>query len=202
MKKLFLVLITFHSLFFFFPVLAQSPFQDLQTSSRLQAQLQRIVQTAVERNFNNPESLPDPLDPFFLKPLPVFVTAKKNGVVRGCMGSLRPRASHLAEEIQINLERAFSQDLWHRPIRKDEVPGMEIYISTVGNPQPVLQMGQLIPERDGVLIRSGSKEAVLLPGEARTQRYMLAFLKAKAGIRKGEPYQLYRLPTWSFKVQL
>jgi hypothetical protein len=71
---------------------------------------------------------------------------------------------------------------------------MEIYLTTAGTPQAVERFDALSPRHDAILLKSGAKEAVVLPGEARTLRYLLAFAKAKAGVKKGEPYVVYRLP--------
>jgi len=177
-------------------------FQTIRSDPRLQAQLAQIVDTAVRRALGKEAALPEGLDPVFQRPMGVFVTAKRGDEVRGCMGSLQPKQGSLAEEIVKNLDLAFTRDPRHRPIRQEELPGMEIYLSAVGDPQPVFRWDALSPARDGILLKSGSKEAVVLPGEAKTLRYLLAFAKAKAGIRRGEAYQLYRLPAEVLSVAL
>ena len=97
-------------------------------------------------------------------------------------------------ETSANLKAAMTQDPRHRRVEKSELPGMEIYLTTAGTPQPVSRFDALSPVHDAILLKSGAREAVVLPGEARTLRYLLAFAKAKAGVRKGEPYQVFRLP--------
>lgn len=166
----------------------------IRSSPQLRAQLAAVVDVAVRRAFGEAVAMPEGLDSVFLGPMGVFVTAKRGEEVRGCMGSLAPKKSSLAEEIAANLQLAFFRDLRHRPILREELAGMKIYLSATGAPLPIERWGSVSPARDAILLKSGAKEAVVLPGEARTQRYLLAFAKAKAGVKKGEAFRLYRLP--------
>lgn len=169
--------------------------RQIRHSPDLQIQLSAIVDTAIRRAFGEDPPLPSNLSPIFQSPMGVFVTAKRGDEVRGCMGSLFPKKGSLTEEIVANLQLAFLRDPRHRPIRREELEGMEIYLSTAGSPVAIERWGSVSPARDAIMLKSGSKEAVVLPGEARTLRYLLAFARAKAGIKKGEAYRIYRLPS-------
>jgi AMMECR1 domain-containing protein len=118
------------------------------------------------------------------------------------MGSLEAKTSSLTQEIERDLKLAFTQDPRHPPVEKSEVAGMEIFLTAVGNPVALRGFEGLSPARDGILIRSGMKEAVVLLGEAKTTRYLLAFAKAKAGIKRGESFQIYRLPSLTLSFAL
>jgi AMMECR1 domain-containing protein len=191
--------------------LSQDPallrFERIRSTPRIKSQLEKMVQDAVVVVFEGRAGLkPAPtilVDPFLRGPLPLFITARKGERVRGCMGSLEAKTSSLAEEIERNLKLAFTKDPRHPSIERSEIAGMEIFITVVGRPRPVQRWEDLSPARDGILIRSGMKEAVVLPGEAKTTRYLLAFAKAKAGIKRGESFQLYRVPslTWSMVLR-
>jgi len=192
--------------FFLSSAHARSPLEDFRRFDQdpsLRSQLEVIVHAAVRKAFGEKASLPEGLSPSFRTSLyPIFVTAKKGEEVRGCMGSLHPRQASLSEEIVYNLRLAFTRDLRHRPILPDEVDGMEIFLTAVGDPIPVKGWEEIVPVRDGVLFRSGEKEAVVLPGEAKTLRYLKAFARAKAGAKKEEAYQLFKLPTATVSVKL
>jgi AMMECR1 domain-containing protein len=176
-------------------------FRRLRSDPVLKPKLEEIVRTAVRNAFGEETTPFRDLDPFFQDPFPVFVTVKRGEEVRGCMGSLVPRKSSLAEEIVSNLKLAFSKDPRHRPVLREEVgPGMEIFITTAGHPVPVDRFEEISPARDGVLVRQGGKEAVVLPGEAKTRRYLKAFALTKAGIKRGEPFQVFRLETATASV--
>lgn len=169
-------------------------FRQIRSDPALSSQLAAIVEVAMRRAWGESAAWPANSDPVFEAPLGVFVTLKKDGEIRGCMGSLKPRKSSLREEIAANLKAAMTQDPRHRRVEKSELPGIEVYLTTAGRPQPVPRFDALSPVHDAILLKSGAKEAVVLPGEARTLRYLLAFAKAKAGVGKGETYQIYRLP--------
>lgn len=200
--KLFLIVI----LLFVFPQNLYSQdlsiIQKIRTSPELKKQLQDWLQTVVREWETGAVIEVLPHSPLFKQSLAVFVTAKKEGVVRGCMGTLHPREENLAQEIRANLKLAFTQDPQHRPVQKDEISGMEIFVSALGSPKLLSKPYQINPAREAILIRSGSKEAITLPGEAKTLRYLLAFLKTKAGIRKNENFQLYRLESESVGFDL
>ncbi len=195
-------------LFFIFPSVSfsQTPalkgFERLRTEAPLKSQLEAVVVVGLRNSFGEKIPLPEKLPSLFKLPQAVFVTLKKGEEVRGCMGSLKSKTPSLAEEIVQNLAKALFEDPRHRPIRKEELKGMDLFLTAVGDPRPVDRIERISPERDAVLIRSGAKEAVVLPGEAKTLRYLLAFAKAKAGIRKGEPIQVFRIPTVTVSVGL
>ena len=176
-------------------------FREIRSDPVLRNQLSEIVSVAIRRAFGETAAMPDKMDPVFLAPMGVFVTAKRGEEVRGCMGNLHPKRSSLAEEIAANLALAFFHDPRHRPIRGEELKGMEIFLSTAGAPVEVERWTAISPSRDAILLKAGGKEAVVLPGEAKTQRYLLAFAKAKAGVKKGEAFRLYRLPVEVLEVE-
>jgi len=206
-KNLLLILILIYFLGVSSPASSQSnnsiglqTLEQIRSDPKLRFQLQELVKVAITQAFGESAKLPKDLDPIFQKPLPLFVTAKKSGEVRGCMGNLKPKRGSLAQEILTNLRLAFFQDPRHRSIREDEISGMEIYLTAVGDPVLIRDFSAINPARDAVLVRHGNKEGVVLPGEAKTLSYLLAFAKAKAGIKKGEPFQVYRIPTQTMKV--
>jgi AMMECR1 domain-containing protein len=175
-------------------------FAKIRSDPDLQAQAREVVAGGMEQAFGEDvKSISGLAFPFNAR-APVFVTLKKGEKVRGCMGTLQAREPTLAQEIQANLRKALFQDPWHRRVTREEIPGMEVYLTAIGLPIPVRGIGEISPARDGVLIRQGRREAVALPGEAKTQRYLLTFLKAKAGIQQG-PYQIFRFKTETIRVE-
>ncbi len=208
MKNSLEMTLIFLIFFFSLGAYAQAPdpvlnkFIRLRTDPGLQRELQGIVEWAAQSAFGAKPAEPVPVSDFFEEALPIFVTLEKKGEVRGCMGTLAPRRQNMAQEIGENLRRALFQDPWHREVGIVELPGMTVYLTAVGRPQAVKGIGEISPGRDGAYLRSGSREAVALPGEAKTQRYLLSFLKAKAGIKKDAPFQIFRLPTATVAVTL
>lgn len=97
-----------------------------------------------------------------------FVTLKRGGVLRGCIGSLEARRP-LAVDVAENAVAAAFRDPRFRPLTPDEEADLEIKISVLTPPEPldVSSVGELkaavVPERDGLLIEAGTHRGTFLP---------------------------------------
>ncbi len=97
-----------------------------------------------------------------------FVTLKKEGDLRGCMGNLVSSGPLYMCVIE-NVGNAAKRDHRFLPLRKDEVEKVTIEISVLTEPQLVAKEARetfvqdLQPNQDGVLFRLGEKEATFLP---------------------------------------
>lgn len=167
-------------------------FQEIKQKPLLQEQLKAWVAYSIAKNYQD-KATPPYLSPVFQEKAPVFVTIKKLDKTIGCVGNLQVKKESFAQEILVNLHLAFSRDPRHVPIPKNQAKDLEIFISTVTQKERVNSLNEISLASDGVLLKQGNREAVALPGEAKTKRYLLAFLKAKSGVLKNKPYQLYRL---------
>lgn len=119
-----------------------------------------------------------------------FVTLKKNGILRGCIGSVlahRPLAVDLAE----NAFRAAFHDPRFPPLDETEVAGLGLSVSLLSRPQSMTfrdeadLLAQLTPHRDGLIIEDGGRRAVFLPAVWQSlpdKKVFLAQLKRKAGL--------------------
>ncbi len=114
-----------------------------------------------------------------------FVTLKKQGDLRGCIGHMavdRPLCQVVGE---MALSAAF-QDSRFRPLAASELPQCEIEISVLTPFREVSGPDQILVGRDGVLIRKQGRSAVFLPQVAPEQGWnreeMLAHLCKKAGL--------------------
>ena len=112
------------------------------------------------------------------------------GDLRGCIGHVtsdRP----LGEVIRQVAVSAAQNDPRFAPVTPEEFAGLHVEISVLSEPLPVdvSQRLRLVVGRDGVLVRSGSTHAVLLPQVASEHGLgPEAFLDAvcqKAGLRAG-----------------
>ena len=121
----------------------------------------------------------------------VFVTISKNGRRRGCKGSFEPATQRLCDEIARAAVGAATTDVRYRPLRSSELKDVIFSVSIVGAPRQVRDAGQYPPGRYGLLLRSGSKSGVLLPGEAKTCSWRLAEAKRQAGLKPGDRFELY-----------
>ncbi|MBC7950874.1 MAG: AmmeMemoRadiSam system protein B [Rhodospirillaceae bacterium] len=119
-----------------------------------------------------------------------FVTLKKNGALRGCIGS--PQAWRpLVDDVTDNAAKAAFQDPRFPPVTPEEMDGLELSVSVLTPPVPMRFMNeadllaQLRPRVDGLIIEDGGKRALFLPSvweQLPDAAHFLAHLKHKAGL--------------------
>jgi AmmeMemoRadiSam system protein A/AmmeMemoRadiSam system protein B len=93
----------------------------------------------------------------------VFVSIKKLGDLRGCIGTISPTAENLAAEIRNNAISAASQDPRFRPITANELPFLTYSVDILSAAQPVDDVRQLDPKTHGIIVSLGDKQGLLLP---------------------------------------
>lgn len=112
--------------------------------------------------------VPKVSDPYLMKPGAPFVTLKKHGELRGCIGHIIAREP-LAKAVSDNTIAAASHDPRFPPVTKGELKDISIEISVLTPPQPVYDPNTIKVGRDGIIIEKGMRRGVLLPqvpGEA------------------------------------
>jgi hypothetical protein len=129
--------------------------------------------------------LPRLSSPILREPRGVFVTLKKRGNLRGCIGRMVPDRP-LAELVgAIALQSAF-EDPRFSPVTARELPDLEVEISVLTPMKPVSGPDDIVVGRDGVLLQKGGRSAVFLPQVAPEQGWgrdeMLNHLSQKAGL--------------------
>lgn len=97
-----------------------------------------------------------------------FVTIKKNGELRGCIGYITPKGT-LAETVIDNSFNAAFRDPRFPPLEKRELNDVTIEISVLSEPTPVRSLEEIIPGRDGLIVERGSMRGILLPQVAVEQ---------------------------------
>jgi AmmeMemoRadiSam system protein B/AmmeMemoRadiSam system protein A len=120
-----------------------------------------------------------------------FVTLKRNGQLRGCIGS--PRAWRpLAEDVCDNAFKAAFADPRFPPLTASELEGLDLSISVLTPPRPMQVndqadlLSQLRPRQDGLIIEDRGRSALFLPSvweQLPDPAAFLTHLKAKAGMR-------------------
>jgi AMMECR1 domain-containing protein len=123
----------------------------------------------------------------------LFVTLSKNGKTRACWGSINAQESNLVKATIVTCEEALSKEYRYPPIKRHELADLKCQVTVVERIEPVSKRATLNPLIDGLMVRSGSKAAVLLPGEASDPHYQVMQCKVKAGITPQEPCQIYRM---------
>ncbi|MGE5653185.1 MAG: AmmeMemoRadiSam system protein A, partial [Bacillota bacterium] len=124
----------------------------------------------------------------------VFVSIKKKGQLRGCIGTIEAVRANLAEEIIHNAISAGTEDPRFAPVQEDELNQLVYSVDVLGESEPIASPDVLDPHRYGVIVRSGRKSGLLLPNldGIDTAEEQLEIVKQKAGLRPGEPIKLWR----------
>ncbi len=116
------------------------------------------------------------------------------GNLRGCIGTIEPQQPTVAQEVIQNAISAATRDPRFPPVAPEELEDLDIKVDVLTEPEPIDSMDQLDPKRYGVIVESGWRRGLLLPDleGVDTVEYQVEIAMRKAGIRPGEPVQLYR----------
>ncbi|NPV56974.1 MAG: AmmeMemoRadiSam system protein A [Anaerolineae bacterium] len=97
-----------------------------------------------------------------------FVTLTREGDLRGCIGALEAYQP-LVQDVCEHAGAAALEDYRFPPVRAEELPHIQIEISRLTPPQPMVYISpddllrQLRPGIDGVILRDGGRRATFLP---------------------------------------
>ncbi|NLX70859.1 MAG: AmmeMemoRadiSam system protein A [Clostridiales bacterium] len=124
----------------------------------------------------------------------VFVSIKKNGQLRGCIGTVEPVRDNIAEEIIYNAISAGVRDPRFMPVDASELDDLVYSVDVLTKPEPIDSEDELDPKRYGVIVKSGGRSGLLLPNleGVNTVREQIEIALQKAGIRSYEHYDLER----------
>jgi AmmeMemoRadiSam system protein A len=161
-----------------------------------------LARAAVESYINSgkvivPTELPDELK----ERAGVFVSIKKHGQLRGCIGTFEPTKGTIAEEIVSNAISSATGDPRFSPVRVSELDELQYSVDILTQPEPVSGPDQLDPAVYGVIVESGFRRGLLLPDleGVNTAEEQINICKMKAGISAGEPVKLYRFMVRRYK---
>ncbi len=126
----------------------------------------------------------------------VFVSIKKDGQLRGCIGTTSPTKVNVADEIIENAISAGVRDPRFFPVEEDELDSLMYSVDVLGQSEPIEDLGQLDVKRYGVIVQSLKDGSVglLLPNlegiDSVEEQVRIA--REKAGIGQAEPIKLKR----------
>lgn len=131
----------------------------------------------------------------------VFVSFKKKGQLRGCIGTFAPTQPSIAEEIIQNAVSAGTEDPRFNPIRPNEMNDLDISVDVLEPPEQVYSLEALDPKNYGVIVRRGQRSGLLLPDleGVDTVNEQVGIAMQKAGISPEEEIDLYRFTVTRFK---
>jgi AmmeMemoRadiSam system protein B/AmmeMemoRadiSam system protein A len=138
----------------------------------------------------NTETLPlaRGLDPKLQRERGVFVTLKKRGDLRGCIGNITGGAPLCRLVSMMALEAALNDPRFSK-VQPKELDSLEIEISVLTPPRSIRAPQEIVVGRDGVILSKSGRSAVFLPQVATEQGWgleeMLDNLSLKAGLPAG-----------------
>ena len=142
---------------------------------------------------------PAPADSLYDGVAACFCSIKKHGELRGCIGTLTPASSCLADEIARNAHAAAFGDPRFPPIGAGELAALSYSVDVLSACEPC-DREALDPRRYGVIVSAGGRRGVLLPDLAgvETVERQLAIALQKAGIAPGTDYTIERFTVTRF----
>jgi AmmeMemoRadiSam system protein A len=136
-----------------------------------------------------------------------FVTLQRSGLLRGCIGTLEPRAP-LAQDVADHAYAAAFEDSRFTPLQARELESLEVHVSilTPAVPLPCRDeadlLRQLRPGVDGLILQDGRRRATFLPSvweDLPAPAEFLAHLKRKAGF--DSDHWSPRLQFWRYETE-
>ena len=124
----------------------------------------------------------------------VFVSLKKYGQLRGCIGTISPVTGSVADEIVRNAVSAGLEDPRFPPVSEEELDDLVYSVDVLSEAEPIDSMDDLDVKRYGVIVSSGRKRGLLLPNleGIDTVQKQVAIARRKAGILDNEEIKLER----------
>lgn len=165
---------------------------ELYHSSPLPHWARKCLGTYLEKG--NTQGLTPPTAPEFQLRHACFVTLKKDGELRGCIGTTEPWRESLAQEIEHNAIAAGTEDPRFWPVEEDELPLLTLSVDVLGEMEKIQSMEELDPWRYGVVVRGRGRTGLLLPHleGIDTAKEQVGIAKQKAGLGVKEPIELWR----------
>jgi AmmeMemoRadiSam system protein A len=131
----------------------------------------------------------------------VFVSLKKKGELRGCIGTFQPATENVACEIIQNAISSATQDPRFPPVSKSELGALEYSVDVLTEPEKIKSRKDLNPKKYGVIVKCGSRKGLLLPDleGVDTVEEQVNIACMKAGIYSDEDIELYRFEVKRYK---
>jgi MEMO1 family protein len=157
-------------------------------------QLARLSIETYVKNGQQPEIPGDLTTRLLNEKAGAFVSLKKDGRLRGCIGTILPVQSCLAEEIVKNAISAATADPRFSPVQKDELDALLYSVDVLAAPELVASAALLDVKRYGVIVECGSRRGLLLPDLAGvdTVEQQISIARQKGGINPDEEVRLWR----------
>ena len=143
-----------------------------------------------------PAHLPD----FLRQSAGTFVSIKKQGSLRGCIGTMTPKYKNLAEEVIQNALRSANEDPRFDPIQKKELPSLTFSVDVLQPLEKIENIKDHNIKQFGLVIRGKGKQGVLLPDLdiIKSAEQQLKVCLKKGGFKSHDTYEIFRFEVKRF----
>lgn len=164
-----------------------------------------VLETRLDPSKDQPRPAPLGLERFpeLAQARGIFVTLRKRGELRGCIGRIETDESLAAALPAVALDAA-RRDSRFPPVSADELPELRLEVSVLTPPVPLKDPKELVAGRDGVVLESNGHHGVFLPqvwdetGWTRVE-FLRELASQKAGLA---PDAWWHASLWTFQDQI
>jgi len=127
------------------------------------------------------------------RPAGAFVTLTIQGELRGCIGSI-VAVEPLYQAVATSARNAAFRDPRFFPLTKDELGRVELEISVMGPIERVMDVEDIVPGRDGLIVSRGSQAGLLLPQVATDWGWGREEFLRQTCVKAGLPKDAWKSP--------
>ncbi|MCD6270960.1 AmmeMemoRadiSam system protein A [bacterium] len=132
-------------------------------------------------------------NPMLNQKLGAFVTIKKHGKLRGCIGEFSPTKEPLYKVVSKMAIAAATKDIRFSPVKEEELDELEYEVSVLSEPQKIDNWRKIELGKHGVIIRQSLNQGVFLPQVADETGWSLEkFLSELCFQKAGLPPDCYK----------
>lgn len=175
-------------------------------SKEARRQLLALARATLEADFHGepPPRLASDRAETFGEPRALFVTLRREGQLRGCIGTLAPEGDLTRSVPRFARQAAFA-DPRFPGLTAEELPACAIEISVLTPPRRVADPGEIVVGRDGLIIELGGRRGLLLPQVATEWGFDRERFLVEVSRKAGLPPDAWRHPgaqLWSFQAEV
>lgn len=158
----------------------------MEARRKSESSLVRLARQALETYVREGKIIhaPQPLPEEMRGRAGVFVSLKKHGELRGCIGTTGPTRDTLADEIIHNAINAGVNDPRFMEVEPGELEDLTYSVDVLTPAAKINSLDELDPKRYGIIVKKGSRTGLLLPDleGVDTVDRQISIAKQKAGI--------------------
>jgi AmmeMemoRadiSam system protein A len=140
----------------------------------------------------------------FGQPRALFVTLRRQGRLRGCIGTLAPEGDLSRMVPKFTLRAAFD-DPRFPPLSVEELPECEIELSILTPPVALGSPEEIVIGRDGLILEAKGRSGLLLPQVATEWGFERERFLAEVSRKAGLPAGAWKEPgarLWVFQAEV